>query len=378
MTGLWAILDVRRGFRFLRSFLTYERQCGSSSARLAVKHLYEIVILHLVNKLACEEYYFWDFHTDRFSWDEKKSFITRRQLETVPGLVNDPAYSILTDDKLVFKRYFANAGLPVPELIGVFDPCAGFIEGGGRLRTKDDLKEWIRETECDHPVFKPVRGLQGLGTLVFEKRDPVHRDLLRHVNGEPYDADRLYHHLTHVEVSRSPSYLIERRIQQHPALSIFNPSTAHTVRIMTLGHADGEVEIMGAVLRLGVGDQGVDNMHAGGICVAIHDLERGRLGHGMLEVDKEMRYATTHPDSNIEFVGHEIPFWRETRALAIQAARHLPCTPWVGWDIGVGADGPILLEGNEIWGGVGVQKVSGRGLWTPRIRERVCAGRDSG
>jgi hypothetical protein len=50
--------------------------------------------------------------------------------------------------------------------------------------------------------------------------------------------------------------------------------------------------------------------------------------------------------------------WDEVVAFLDRAARELPTVPYVGWDIAVGPNGPILVEGN----------------WTPGLYEtRVSA-----
>lgn len=364
-------LDLFRWFRFFKRFLVYEYKLGNFSHRSAFKHLYEIVMLNLNNGLSCKEYYLYEFHKNGYSWGEKRQFITRRQCDEIMRKLNHPSYVILTDDKLIFKRYFANAGFPVPELLGVFDPIMGFIEGSGSLRTKEDLRNWIHASKCENPVFKPIRGLIGEGVLVFQGRDPRNSDVLIHVNGEKYDIDRLYDNLTNVKSFKSPSFLIEKRVHQHLLLNSLNPHTTHTLRIITICLSNGTVKILGAVLRVGEGARGIDNIHAGNICVAIEDFQEGILGHGAFEINGKQEYISVHPRTKVKFLGLKIPFWKEAQELAIQAAKAMLNTRWIGWDIAIGINGPILLEGNEAWAEDIMQLANRKGMLTPYISKLI-------
>lgn len=362
--------NVFKWTRFLKRSLMYERSSRNSNALSTLRHLYEIIRLYRKNKLSYDEYYFYEFHKEIYTWQEKVRFLSGKQRGELTRRYNHPAYNIITDDKLVFKRYFAGAGFPLSELVGVFDPIKGFLEGGGDLRTKEDIRNWMRTGGCEDPVFKPIRGLRGQGVLVFKGRDPRDRDVLIHVNGEKYDADCLYDYLTQKNNYKSASFLIEKRIHQHPLLNNLNPHTTHTIRIVTLRFPDGNVEIIGMVFRLGEGDRGIDNIHAGNIRVGIQDVQNGVLGHGIVEVNGEREYISVHPRTKVEFLGLKLPYFEETKDLAIRAAGALLNTCSMGWDIAVGEDGPILIEGNEAWG-EGMQVGSKKGVLTPRISELI-------
>jgi hypothetical protein len=46
-------------------------------------------------------------------------------------------------------------------------------------------------------------------------------------------------------------------------------------------------------------------------------------------------------------VGHPLPLWTDTKALAIAAHRAFADRVMIGWDIAITDDGPIIVEGNS-------------------------------
>jgi len=44
--------------------------------------------------------------------------------------------------------------------------------------------------------------------------------------------------------------------------------------------------------------------------------------------------------------GNEVPLFGEAVALVTKAARVVPEIPYVGWDVAILPDGPVLIEGN--------------------------------
>ena len=55
-----------------------------------------------------------------------------------------------------------------------------------------------------------------------------------------------------------------------------------------------------------------------------------------------------HPDSGVRIADFQLPLIDEVTAFVDQVARVVPQVQYVGWDIVVGPDGPVLVEGN--WG----------------------------
>jgi hypothetical protein len=80
-----------------------------------------------------------------------------------------------------------------------------------------------------------------------------------------------------------------------------------------------------------------------------------------------------HPDSGFHIADFRLPLFDEMVAFVDTVARVVPQIQYVGWDIVIGPDGPVLVEGN--WGaGVYENKPSVSGIRTgnkPRYRAAI-------
>ena len=109
------------------------------------------------------------------------------------------------------------------------------------------------------------------------------------------------------------------------------------------------------------GNSVVDNFSAGGIASAV-DLSSGRLssavpklpGDGIFEYD-------THPDIKQLITGATIPHWGQIRKLALDVHQTVD-TIFVGWDLTLTSDGPMVIEGNKGWDTDVVEIPQGRPL----------------
>ena len=121
-----------------------------------------------------------------------------------------------------------------------------------------------------------------------------------------------------------------------------------TVRIVTCRTPSGSVDLMPATLKMPWGAV-ADNMAQGGLVapvdptghIAVPSLLQGRKTRGQ-KVD-------AHPDTGTRLEGFEIPFWREVVGLSMAAHAAFASMFFIGWDIAILNDGPVILEGNPLW-----------------------------
>lgn len=148
--------------------------------------------------------------------------------------------------------------------------------------------------------------------------------------------------------------LIEELITQHEELNRIFPNAINTARIITL-----KGKVIGAALRMGVGESNVDNAHEGGIFAEI-DINEGVI------VGAAMRYTNErfvrHPSTGTIIPGFVIPYWNECKAMVEEASKLIPDVYLLGWDIAVTPDGPTLVEVNTHPGLTAVQAPNGYGL----------------
>ena len=123
----------------------------------------------------------------------------------------------------------------------------------------------------------------------------------------------------------------------------------NTIRLVTVrGLKDGQLHLMPSILRIGANGSYVDNTSQGGIAVGF-DLESGRLHQYGFQKPKFGLRTEYHPNSNIRYADFVIPFIKEAEELALHFHSMLKDIQSVGWDIAIGVDGPVFIEGNDNW-----------------------------
>ena len=148
---------------------------------------------------------------------------------------------------------------------------------------------------------------------------------------------------------------------QHPRMSELYSKSVNTMRLVTVRSLkDGKIHLMPSILRVGANGSFVDNTSQGGIAVGFN-LETGQLNqYGFHKPQFGLR-TEKHPDSGIRLTDFHIPFIKEAEEKAIFFHSMLKDIHSIGWDIAIGKNGPIFIEGNDNWEINGPQ-VGNRGL----------------
>lgn len=141
-------------------------------------------------------------------------------------------------------------------------------------------------------------------------------------------------------------FLIEEEVVQHETMSKMFPSSVNTIRVVTI-HWKGVSHVLYALLRIGVGDNCVDNICAGGIYTSVSD-------DGIIR-----KFGTTneaggiyerHPDTGVELKGFEIPLYAEAIKLCKDLAAEYSMVGYIAWDVAITPEKPVLIEGNTLPG----------------------------
>ena len=144
-------------------------------------------------------------------------------------------------------------------------------------------------------------------------------------------------------------YIFQDIVIQHPKMSELYSKSVNTMRLVTVRSLkDGKIHLMPSILRIGANGSYVDNTSQGGLAVGF-DLETGQLHqYGFHKPQYGMR-TETHPDSGIRLLDFYIPFIKEAEEKAIYFHSMLKDIHSIGWDIAIGENGPVFIEGNDNW-----------------------------
>ena len=150
---------------------------------------------------------------------------------------------------------------------------------------------------------------------------------------------------------------LEELVKQHPAWEPLCPGCVNPLRVIT-GAAAGQSWLLFAATRVGSGTSVADNFHMGG-SAALIDMETGKLtGTGLDKKLNEHECTAT----GIKYDGYEVPYWEEIKALCLEAALVNDQIHFIGWDVGITPNGPLLIEGNRGSGFDLPQVLAKRGL----------------
>jgi hypothetical protein len=256
--------------------------------------------------MAFRDYAVWDIRL--LNGRERKTWMTHPKSFRITKMYNTAEGRSKLEDKRRFAREYA-------DLLGreTLD-----------LRDVDDVQ--LAAFLARHPkvLAKPNEGHGGGGIELYEA-------------GPETDAAAF-----RATVAAQGQTVLDEFIVQHPEMSALYPDAVNTVRLITFLDAEDRVHLLAAVLRIGNGDV-IDNFASGGMFTMLDD-EGVALYPG---VDKNSNVYGEHPVTGTPIVGFRVPMYDRVLDLAASLARRTPEAPYVGWDIAITADGPVVIEGNH-------------------------------
>lgn len=248
---------------------------------------------------------FWDL-TD----EQRATYVTRVRSKELVTLLNDASYEHIFNDKEEFSRVFRDY---------VRRDSVNF-----RTASEEELRAFVEK----HPRMfaKPAHGSCGHDCHIVDVNDYK-------------DFDDFVQHMKTEE-----AWLLEEVIQQHPKNAEVYPYAMNCMRMITLIDSEGEPHVIFATQKFGLNGRVVDNYGFG--CRV--DLETGKIcspgvsGDGSLAITYD-----EHPMTHVRLVGREIPCFFEACEMVKRAALVIPQMRYIGWDVGIAKDGPIIVEGNN-------------------------------
>ncbi|WP_332671501.1 sugar-transfer associated ATP-grasp domain-containing protein [Aromatoleum sp.] len=323
---------------------------------------FDTVLRYRANPLAAARRYWTLYRHHRFSPDEihflrlldpalsesdLKRAVSKEELLAVQGRLNPAHLHARTEDKLCFHAFCRQAGLPVPEVLALFDREAAGSPPFPVLADTQDVARFLDGLGADAVILKPVAGVHGEGVMRLERAGREWRDS----NGQVRRAEEL---VGMMSGSGYASWLFQELVVGHPELCALSATSGlQTVRVVTVIDERNDVRILAARLRLISGNHAHDNFDYGktGNVIALLDPENGviRSAVGGASGRHEMRSVTQHPATGRELIGYRLPKWLQVRQLAVDAANAFHPLRTIGWDVAITPDALRLIEGNVTW-----------------------------
>ena len=253
-----------------------------------------------------------------FEWDllkpsERATYLTSELNNRIVRNYNNKEYTHLFKDKIEFNKLF-----------------------------NDLLKrEWVSIRENDSTLEEFTAFAKKLGKIVVK---PV--DLSCGTGIEFIEIDKhtnfkeLYDRLRNEK-----KYLIEEYIKQHKDLNKLYPRSVNSVRVISFLNDQGEVDVIRTIMKFGTKGE-IDNHVAGGMYTFVDN-------NGVVLYPAADDFGNTydkHPITGVPIVGFKIPHYKKIIDLIKEAGKVVPQVRYVGWDVAIGEDGPMIIEGNEYCG----------------------------
>lgn len=257
-----------------------------------------------------EDYVLFEFY--KLSSEKRATYITRGiSNQIVKKLNNNPVAWKEFDDKSLFNKKF--------------EKFIGRQWINLQVSTKDQFIDFMKN--FDQVIIKPLNEICGKGIQKLDKKE--------------YESlDKMYEY-----IMATKSFLVEEVIVQHDIMANLYSKSVNTIRVVSILDND-QVHIPFCCVRIGNG-QVVDNINNGGMAALI-DIKTGKIVK--LASDKTGLCFVNHPISKTRILDTQIPMWLECLAMIDEAARLVPEIRYVGWDISITQNGPILIEGNQFPG----------------------------
>lgn len=267
----------------------------------------DMVFCALTDNIGYQDYRVFGFANIKYS--DRKTFLNMtKNLELVRRVNHKNSYETYRDKTLFLEKYNKYIKRDWINL---------------KNKSSADLRRFCKNKETIFVKTPDSFGGQGIGEIKIT----------------PYtNFDVLFN-----ELIANSQTLVEEKIVQHEKMSSLHPSSINTVRVVTL-KKDGQVHILSRILRMGIGGKVVDNITSGGIYVPLD--EKGEIRYPAF-CDKTGESFNIHPTSKVFLAGFKVPYFEEVIRMVTAISEEEEDMNYVGWDVAVTPDGPVIVEGNN-------------------------------
>jgi hypothetical protein len=299
---------------------------------------------------------------DTFAVGPLEAFVgLRRNLEICHQINYRHDWFGLIENKITSKSYLEAYGLPTIPVAALYAP--GMRSAAPHVLGDVAALEHFLLCPQHYPLFgKPVEGVQSLGSIGLRGVDAEGRALER-VDGTRVPLKAF---LEEVGSTYAAGYMFQPLMQPHPEIGALCGARLATVRMLTLLTDDGP-RLLGAAWKIPGGDNIADNYWRRGNLLAQIDLQTGDVLRVVTGSGFGLTQSARHPDTGAAFAGFRHPHWEAMSALALDGARLMRHVPLIGWDIALTADGPTIVEMNDMPDFSLIQLAERKGMLTPEF-----------
>lgn len=263
-------------------------------------------------------------------------FMERRDF--LNNLDDEHNSTCLLRNKLYFYIFAKSLGISSPRIVAYSHSGKLYVWIHDHFAEQLSL-ESLASLGCISFFCKETKGECGSGIFILHVDDSKRFS----IEGRVAAQEEVFNLLCRSE------HIVQEVVRQHDSMSRLYTGSINTLRLVTVRSLkDGIIHVMPSILRVGTNGSIVDNTSQGGIAVGF-DLDTGRLHEDGFYKPQFGRRVQVHPNSGVRFHDFYIPFIQEAKEQAIKFHSFLKDIHSIGWDIAIGQDGPIFIEGNDNW-----------------------------
>ena len=268
---------------------------------------YLIILLDMVIcgiKYQAGYYDYQEFEFYNLNSKERKTYLTRGKNNEIVRVYNDKSKFHIFENK--------------DEFYTTFDK---FIK-----------RKWIKTDESTKKEF--INFFRKNGEIIIKPIDGEGGKGVEKLKYSEEDTETIYNRI------KDKKYIAEQCIKQNEKLNKLYDKSVNSLRMFTF-YKNGQAYFLQAVLKIGNGGV-VDNFSCGGMYTYVNEE-----GYVFVEaIDRDDNIFYEHPISKTQIVGFKVPMFKEAVKLVKEAAKIVPEIKYVGWDVAIGENEPIIIEGN--------------------------------
>ena len=328
-----AVVDL---FRNVDKYCVHDSYFPTLPQKSKLRILWEQLVATIRHGYPNEFYFPYGFDVkSKEEMDEYLHYAPFMSLRDSLNLQNKHNSTYVLRNKFAFGIFTSGLGINSGNNIALFYDDGAFIISDKR---NVSLEEFVKQFPSEYFV-KLIDGECGCG--IFQLKVEENGTLL--INGNKSTIEQLH------QLIRGGRYIVQTKIRQHAEMSRLYPHAINTIRLVTVRNIrTSKVEVFPSILRVGANGAFVDNTSQGGLAIGVN-LETGRLfEYGYYKPAFGTR-TTEHPNTKVVFADFMIPYIQKVKEQAIFLHSMLPELYSIGWDIAIGENGPIFIEGNDNW-----------------------------
>lgn len=278
------------------------KKIGKKINRNYIIILFDMMICGFKYQAGYYDYQEFEFYN--LNSKERKLYLTRGKNNEIVRVYNDKSKFHIFENKnefyATFDKFIKRKWIEIDK------------------NTKEEFINFFKDNK--EIIIKPIDGEGGKGVekLIYNEQE---------VN-EIYDR------------IKEKQFIAEQCIKQNEKMNKLYDKSVNSLRMFTF-YKDGQAHFLQAVLKIGNGGV-VDNFSSGGMYTYVNEE-----GYVFVEaIDQADNIFYEHPISKTQIVGFKIPMFEEAVSLVKEAAKVVPEIGYVGWDVAIGENEPIVIEGN--------------------------------